>query len=272
MPRNRFAKGSRKNKEENLYSEVDEAQVRPKTIPSPSLSTVETDYRNELSDAEYENVVRRSHTLGGYLDTRKLVRNLHRSQSARIQQEKAETDSSQESSRHTLPPRMRRLQTRQHTRITSPARRFTRLPSTPTTPTRPFTRQPLNSSTPTRPFLRHTPPASLPDRYCTSYRPPPTPPRRPSSMKQPTSAGHCKLHNQHYLESYIFKVNTEEPTTLKGDHSGRTYAKIPEGSLIRADSHYRGTPGQITHQATTCTQTEDPWLSSFQRSFQNLKL
>jgi hypothetical protein len=102
----------------------------------------------------------------------------------------------------------------------------------------------------TRLYTRTTPP----ERLFTRQTPPPTPPRRD------------------YRESYIYSVNTEEPTTLIGDHSCRVYAKIPEHSAIRADSHIRGVPGQVTYQETRSTQTTDPWLSSFQRSFANMKL
>jgi hypothetical protein len=228
MPRNRFFKGNRKNQEENLYSEVDEAAVRPRTIPAPKLKTVEFDYRNNRGQ---------------------LYRNLERSKSERAYLEATETDSSQEQFKNPIPPRMRKLPTRNYTR-TNPS--FG--PNNRTIPVIRPTRQPPTTATPTRPFTRHTPPASLPNRYCHSYRPPPTPPRRD------------------YKESYTYSVNTEEPTTLIGDRTRRVYAKIPEQSAIRADSHLRGPPGQVTWQETRSTQTTDPWLCTFQRSFANMKL
>jgi hypothetical protein len=264
MPRNRFAKLNRRNKEENLYSEVDEAAVRPKTIPSPKLETVDFDYRNKLSEAEYNKVVRRNHTLGGYLDTRKLVEDLRRTKSDRQHPREAETDSSQETFKRPLPPRMRRLPTRNYTRIyTTPPATATRIYNTPpATPTRIYNTPPTPPrrifnrphTSPTRPSLRHTPPPALPNRYCKSYVPAPAPTK------------------QQYRESYIYSVNTEEPTTLIGDKTRRVYAKIPEYSAVKADSHIRGKPGQIIYQTSIHTQTEDPWLSSFQRSFQDMKL
>jgi hypothetical protein len=145
---------------------------------------------------------------------------------------------------------MRKLPTHNYTRTN-----LTIGPNTSRTlPTRPCTRQPPTPATPTRLFTRHTPPASLPNRYCKSYIPPPTPPRRD------------------YKESYIYSVNTEEPTTLIGDRTCRVYAKIPEQSAIRADSHIRGPPGQVTYQETRSTQTTDPWLCTFQRSVADMKL
>ena len=232
MPRNRFTKTNRKPKEEHLYSEVDEVNTRPATIPTPKLSTVNSDYRNgnteviklspvnsdyqnETTEAEFNQAVRRSHTLGGYLDTKKLFNSLARSKSERRHQEATETDSSQDTFKTPQPPRMRRLPTRHYTQC-----RFTPRPTPP----------PRNQS-------------------------------RPS--QQPS---------QKYRETYIFSVNTQEPTTLIGDNTRRVYAKIPEYSTIRADSHIRGPPGQVTYQESTATQTANPWLSSFQRSFANLNL
>ena len=246
MPRNRFFKGNRKNQDEHLYSEVDEAAIRPKTIPAPKLKTVEFDYRNNLTEAEYNQAVRRN--VDGHFNRKQLFQNLERSRAERPYLE--ESDSSQEQFRYQIPPRMRKLPTRNYTR-TNP----TIGPNNRTIPLARATRQPPTPTIPNRPYTRHTPPpAALANRYCHSYRPPPTPPRRD------------------YKESYIYSVNTEEPTTLIGDHTRRVYAKIPEQSAIRADSHLRGPAGQVTYQETRSTQTTDPWLCTFQRSFQNMTL
>jgi hypothetical protein len=185
MPRNRFGKGSRRNQEENLYSEVDEAQIRPRTIPASKLETVQFDYRNQLSEADYNRAVRRCLTPNGNLDRQCLFRDLERTNSERRRQEVikdqeaarereaarnregAGSDSSQSTFKYPLPPRMRKLSTRRYARL-GPPQVYQRSPSPPTLPTRTSSRLstpqtlPRSSSPHTR--SRLIAPQSLPTR------------------------------------------------------------------------------------------------------------
>ena len=75
-----------------------------------------------------------------------------------------------------------------------------------------------------------------------------------------------------FRSTYKFVITTSEPTTLIGDYSRRTYAKIPDGTTITADSHQKGTRGERTYQSHKETQTAHPWMSSFERSFAELSM
>jgi hypothetical protein len=70
----------------------------------------------------------------------------------------------------------------------------------------------------------------------------------------------------------MFSIVTDEPVNLKGDITGKTYAIVPEGATIKADSHNRGVPGQQIYQSRKQTQTTKPWLSTFASDFNNLQL
>ena len=78
--------------------------------------------------------------------------------------------------------------------------------------------------------------------------------------------------SQRYRKSYMFSIVTDEPVNLKGDITGKTYAIVPEGATIKADSHNRGVPGQQIYQSRKQTQTTQPWLSTFASDFNNLQL
>jgi hypothetical protein len=77
---------------------------------------------------------------------------------------------------------------------------------------------------------------------------------------------------QWYRKSYTFSIVTDEPVTLQGETTGKTYAIVPEGATIKADSHIRGKPGEQTYQSRKQTQTVNLWLSTFVGEFEDLKL
>ena len=77
---------------------------------------------------------------------------------------------------------------------------------------------------------------------------------------------------QAYRKTYKFIITTDEPTNLVGDTTHKTHARIPEGTTITADSHLRGRKGDRTYQTDKSTQTENPWLSTFERNFGNLSM
>jgi hypothetical protein len=70
---------------------------------------------------------------------------------------------------------------------------------------------------------------------------------------------------EEYRKTYKFIITTDEPTTLVGDSTQKTHAKIPEGTTITADSHQRRGRGERTYQTDKTMQTSHPCLSTFER-------
>jgi hypothetical protein len=105
------------------------------------------------------------------------------------------------------------------------------------------------------------------NRYKYRFYPPPM--RRFPSRA--TLAPLRRLQHPELRPTYTLTLRTDERTQLTGELTGKLYAKIPEGTLIRADSQTRGETGRI-YQETKSSQTEAAALATFQAHIAALKL
>jgi hypothetical protein len=105
------------------------------------------------------------------------------------------------------------------------------------------------------------------NRYRYKFYPPPM--RRFPS--RPTVSPLRKLENSNLRATYTLTLRADEPTKLTGESTGKLYAKIPEGTLIQADSQIQGQSGR-TYQVARSSQTAKPVLATFQADFATLKL
>jgi hypothetical protein len=250
MPKARWIryKRNQKNKEEQ-YTDSDETATRPNTLPNPKISSINADYVDEIRSEEAFNRART--TYGNcdqvyrnqvYRNSNQVFHDLQRRPANRRRATRPTSTTSGSTFIDTAKevPRMPRMQ-----RLTN--RLYTRLPAPPT---------------PRRSYRSPSPPRR---EYATI--------RRSNTLKRPLPQLHRPTEAQDkYRKSFTFSVNTEEPTTLVGDITQRKYAHFPEHSSVRADSHIRGKLGEVTYQASSSTQTTNPWLSTFERDFSQMKL
>jgi hypothetical protein len=243
MPKARWIRYKRNQKtKEDEYTDSDETTTRPNTLPNPKISTINADYRDEIRSEEAFN---RARTVYG--NCNQVFKDLHRRPANRRRNTRPASTTSESTFVDTAKdvPRMQRITNRLYTRLPAPP--------TPRRTTPPTPRRTKGSPSPPR------------REYATI--------RRSNTLKRPLPRlPRPVATEENYRKSFTFSVNTEEPTTLVGDITQRKYAHFPEHTSIRADSHIRGNLGEVTYQSSNSTQTANPWLSTFERDFSQMKL
>jgi hypothetical protein len=214
MPKARWMryKKNQKNKEE-LYTDSDETVTRPNTLPNPKLSSINADYVDEIRGEEAFNRARSTYGNASqvYRNANQAFKDLHKRPLNRRRTSRPASSASGSTFIDTAKevPRMQRLTNRLYTRLPAPP-------------------------TPRRSHSYHHRSPSPPRRTYATIR-------RNNTLRNPSPRiPQPEASDKKYKRSFIFSVNTEEPTTLIGDITQRKYAHFPEHSSIRADSHIRG--------------------------------